>query len=1029
MTSFFMFFVRNHKFAILFSVMLILLGVNALYKTSKNVFPKVDFGTVLVYTLHPNASPADIELSITNKIEDAIDGISGIDEYVSDSIESVSRITIKLDPNIDNDDEVVQKIRDAVSSISDFPADLEKLPKIIRLTSGDFPFMDVAIGSDTLDYGALRAKAKELKRQLLAIPGMAAVTTYGYKEREVHITADPQKLATYELTITDITQAIRDQNVRTSLGTVENTTDEKAIVTLAEIRDTARIESLILRTTFEGTPIRVRDVATVSNGFDDTPQRARLNGSRAILFTLIKNDSSDLLELATRVKTFLKAENERQSEALITYTRDMSKYLENRFNVVKNNGIIGLLLLLLVLGVFLDRRVAFWVGLSIPVIVYGVFWLLPFFVPHIDIISLAAFIIVMGIIVDDGIIIAENILRRREAGDTPIMAAVNGVSEVFGPVLTTILTTLVAFGPMFFMPGIVGKFIVVIPLVITLALFLSLLEVTIALPAHLAPSLKKIAPAQPTGSWFGRFRAGFEKKITAWLKWRYVIVLGYFLLFAGSVIFTLKYKNIVLFPSSQAEIIFCQIELPVGSSLDRTNRVTKQVENIIGTLPSSDLDAYLSRIGLKGKDEDSSSESARHTQIAIYLTPYSSRDRTAEDIRKTLREKSRAITDATVRYTIQAGGPPVGEPIEIRVSHFDNDTRRDIASNVVALLADTTGAFDISRNDTLGKRRIEMVMDHDKIKRLGFTAQQLSNQVKAAYSGAVAGSVRLDNEDVDFKVWLTKADRSSLATLSALPVRNNSNRMMQLGDVVALSIREGVANFSHINGERTTTIVANTDKSVLSPIEVYQTLTPILSDPDFTRGGQIRFGGESEETKKSFIELGKLFIIALIGIYFLLVLLFNSFGQPLVIISCIPLGLIGVIAAFTIHQQDLGFFAMLGSIGLTGVLVNDSLVLVDRINRLKKEQPDTPLKTLVATGAAERFRPIVLTSLTTVAGVLPLAYGWGGEDPFISPMGLALGYGLLFSTPLILVYIPAMVLIYDDIIRLVSRLFHRLKSR
>ncbi len=1029
MKAIFRFFCSNHMFAVLFSLMLILLGLFSIISTPKDIFPKVDFGVVAIYTIYPNASPSDVELNVTNKIEDEIDGISGIKEYSSSSLEGISRVKITIDPDTPNEDDVIQRIRDAVNNISNFPSEVEDRPMIIKIDSSTFPFLEIGFSSSTLSYRELREAAKDFERRLKNIPGVSGTQKYGFRDREIRINVDPKKMQEYELPINVVREAIYANNIRKKVGTLKHPTKEKAIVSLSELKKLEDIENVILRSSFLGKLIRIKDIATVTDSFESSNQSARMNGHNSILFTTFKTQSSDIIGLSKAVKTFLEEENLNNDSISITYSRDMSKYLINRYNVVKNNGLIGLLFLLIVLGIFLNLRLAFWVAVSIPVIVYGVFWIITFFIPSIDIISLAAFIIVMGIIVDDGIIVSENILRRRELGDSPLDAAVNGISEVFGPVLTTILTTLVVFAPMFFMPGIIGKFIFVIPLVISLALILSLFEVTIALPAHLVPSLKKIKPNKASRNWFDKFRIYFQGLTQKLLRFRYLIVTAYILLFAGSVYYALNYKSFVLFPSGQAELIVAELEMPVGTSIDTVSNTITPIESHISSLPENELDAYSTRIGAKGRNDDNTSESVRYAQIRIFLTPYTKRNRTATEIANELTSKT-ILDKGKITFNVVGGGPPVGRPIEVRVSHFDNEQRTQLTNTIITDLEKQPGVYDITRDDIKEKPRINLQFNKEKIHRLGLTIQQITTTIAIAFNGQNVSSVRLNDEDVNIRVLFDEQSHYNIKTLTSMPISNNQGRLIPLSELVSFITIPGVPNFYHIDGKRTTTIFANIDKSKNTPINIYKTFTKNYSDPAILNGGSVSFGGESEETNKSFQDLFKIFMIAILGMYFILVILFNSLTQPLLVISCIPLGLIGVIFAFTIHNEDLGFFAMLGSIGLTGVLVNDSLVLVYRVNRLRELHPNDTILSIVSQGTSERLRPILLTSLTTVAGVLPLAYGLGGSDPFISPMGLALGYGLLFSTPLILIYIPCMYLIHYDFLNIgnkISQLFTREK--
>lgn len=1019
MTSFFRFFASNHLFSVLFSLMLILLGINSINNTPKDMFPKVDFGVVVIYTVYPNASPLDVELNVTNKIEDKIDSISGIKEYSSASVEGISRVKITLDPDYPNEDEVVQKIRDEVANITDFPNDVDENPVVIKLDSSQFPFLEIGFSSETLSYADLRKASNEFERKLKEIEGVSKLQKYGFLDREIKIFVDPKKMNYFDLPITAVSEAILVNNIRRSVGTLKSNTSEKTIVSLAELKTLDAIENIILRSTFEGRLVKIKDVATVSDEFEKPTQIGRMNGKPSILFTVFKSQNSDMIELSKTVKELIKHENKSLEAIDVEYSRDMSKYLINRYTVVKNNGLIGLVFLLTVLGIFLNLRIGIWVGISIPVIVYGVFWLLTFFIPSIDIITLAAFIIVMGIIVDDGIIVSENILRRRELGDSPVDAAVNGISEVFNPVLTTILTTLVVFFPMFLMPGIIGKFIFVIPLVISLALLLSLFEVTIALPAHLVPSIAKVKPNKSTRNWFNSIKNKFKTFTEKILRFRYIIVIGYILFFSFSIYYALNYKNFVLFPSNQAELIIAELEMPVGTSIEEVAKVVSHAEKQILSLSKNEFDAFSTRIGAKGRDDDNTSESSRFAQLRIFLTPFRQRTRDASEIADEL-TKNTNLTSGKINYNVVGGGPPVGRPIEIRVSHFDNEKRSKLTDSIIKELEAVDGITDIVRDDIKEKSRLQLLFNIEKLNRLGFTISQITQTVAIAFNGVDVTNVRLNNEDVSLRVIFNEESHYNINTLKNMPISNAQGRLIPLKNLVDFEEIPGVPNFYHIDGNRTTSIYANVDKTKTTPLAIYQIFSSKFKDSDSINGDIISFGGESEETKKSFQDLFRTFLIALLGMYFILIVLFKSLTQPLLVISCIPLGIIGVIFSFVIHNQDLGFFAMLGTIGLTGVLVNDSLVLVYRVNKLKELHPTKSMKEIVSTGTAERLRPILLTSLTTIAGVLPLAYGLGGSDPFISPMGLALGYGLLFSTPLILIYIPSMYMIHDDILNFIQ---------
>ena len=625
-------------------------------------------------------------------------------------------------------------------------------------------------------------------------------------------------------------------------------------------------------------------------------------------------------------------------------------------------------------------------------------------------------IIVIGVVVDDGIIVSENIVRKAELGQSPIEAATNGISEVFLPVLTTILTTLIAFSPMFFMPGVVGKFIYVIPLVITLALFISLLEVCIALPAHLVPGLKHLSSKKrKANTFFDKIRHKFNVTIDFLLKHKYKLTVSYLILMFSTFFLAFKFMDFVLFPGNTADYIFIQVETDKDSSINKTEKVVSRVEKYIKTIGKEDLDAFISRVGFKGTDEREFKYEKNFAQIVLFLTPFTTRDNSADDIADMLREQTKNIEDLVdIKFNVFSGGPPVGRPIEMQITSSNDADRKRVTQEIFDFLSNLDGTQDLNRNDTLNSDQIELVFNYERISRLGLNVADISTTVRTAFRGLTVTNIRVDNEDIDYKLMFSKSDRAKMSSLENLRISNATGQLIPISSLVSFKTVPGYPNYYHYEGKRSTTITGDINKKVSTPLKVYATVKEKFKDLEFS-STKVTFGGETEETNSSFRNLFKSFIIAVIGIYFLLILLFNSFTQPLFVLFSIPFGLLGVVLAFAIHGEPLGFFALLGTLGLVGILVNDSLVLVYHINNLKKENPDKTLHEVVVIGTTNRLRAIMLTSITTVVGVLPLAYGIGGSDPFISPMGLALGYGLLFSTPLTLLFIPASYLITEEI--------------
>jgi len=1025
MSAFFRFFVRRHMLASVFTIMMILLGISTLLQIKRDIFPEIDFGQMIITTRYPGASPEDVELNVTNKIEDEIKGVSNIDKITSYSMEDLSIVTIEIDIDADDVDEIKQDIREAVNRVTDLPQEVTDAPLITDVKNEIMPILEVGMAAD-MPYRDLREMARLFKKKLENVPGVSSVEENWYLDREVRIEVDPDAVEKYQVSLEEIARAIRQRNIRSTGGSFDSYTSAKTLMTLAQFDNPKQVKDVIVRSTFDGPAVKVGDLARVVDDFEEPNIISRMNGQPAIAFTVLKTKSADIIRTVDAVKKLV--EKERQllpDNAEIIFGNDMSYYVRNRFSVVLSNGLIGLMLVLIVLAVFLNLRTAFWVALSIPVVLLGVVLLLPVTGAYLDVIALTAMLLVIGIIVDDGIIVSENIVRRRELGDSPLEAATEGLREVAKPVFTTIITTFLAFAPMFFMSGVMGEFVFIIPLVISLAVFISVGEVVIALPAHLVPGLKKIkvgSSGSAGRAWFNAVREVFRKYFYYVVKFRYGFILLTLALFAGSIWYAVNHMSFILFPKSAADNFMVYAETPVGSSLEMTSDKMKGIERRIKELPPSELASFTTRVGSHG--ERRPGENEHWGMIRVNLTPYARRGITAEEIVERIRPATDTLDGfEKVIFSIEAGGPPVGEPITLRVVGSDDEVRRRLTDSVVAVLSSIDGVKDIDRNDKRGKEQVRMDINYPRLSRLGLTVADVARTIRIAYDGDIVTSVRYGEDDTEFRVILEEKFRTDTRYLSKLQIPNQQGRLIRLGEVATFDIGPGPGSYYHFDRERTTTITADVVKDKITPLAATNSVVNAFDLDHDWPGMRFAIGGEAEETSTSMRSLLIAFIIAVIGIYFVLMLLFNSVTQPLIVMIAIPFGIIAVIIAFALHAQPLGFLAMMGLIGLSGVVVNDSLVMVNHINDLRNQNPDGNLVEIVTLGTSNRLRAVTMTTLTTAVGLIPLAYGIGGSDPFIAPMALALGYGLLFATPLTLVLVPCLYTVRADIVGLFGRIF------
>lgn len=1026
MRNFFGFFAERHLVANLFTIIVLLLGVSTLFTIKRDIFPNVDIGQMVITTWYPGASPEDVELNVTNRIEKELKGIVDVKRVTSVSSENISSIMIDIEPDAEDPKETKDEVRRAVGVVSDLPAEVTENPNVLDIKTPFDPFIEVGIAGD-IPYRELREVARLFEKKLENLPGVSRTARLGYRDREIKIEISPDSLVKYQVPLRDIISAIQGRNIRATGGSLESYTSEKNVVTLSQFHDPKEAEEVIVRSTFDGPSLKVKDLARVQDGFEEEKVISRMNGRKAISFLVFNKPSSDVIRTSERVKQLIEREQDKMPEGVeIIYSNDTSKYVLSTFRTVIFNGSIGLALVVVLLALFLNIRTAFWVAIGIPVTFLGAIFLLPVFGVYLDTIVLTALIIVIGIIVDDAIIVSENIYMRRERGESPLESGINGINSVYRPVLTTILTTFIAFAPMFFMPGMMGKFIYVIPLTVSLALFISMLEVSIALPAHLVNSLEKSSAPQEamsSGRWLNLVKRAHGWLIVYFLRARYLSVLLFLGVFVGALYLAATSLNFVLFPTKGAERFLLSVELPIGSSLQASSDKVEQIEKIILDLPKSELDSFVTRVGLSLIMGGPPKRGEHYATLIVNLSPWSERDRTADQIVESIRKKIVKIDNIShITFSVDSGGPPTGKAVTIRIIGSGDSMRAKLTGEVERYLKTIKGVKDVERDDGPGKKQVRIKIDYDKLARMGLTVADIAQNIRIAYDGQVVTSVRYGDEDVDFRVILEEKARKKLSYLNTLSIPNRRGRLIALKEVAKLEIGPGPSDIHHFDMERTTTVTADVLQDLTTPLQVTSDLLENFDlDKDYP-GMRFIVGGEAQETEESMHGLYIAFGMAAVGIYFLLILLFNSATQPLVVLLAIPFGMVGVIGAFLLHGEAFSFFAILGVVGMSGVVVNDSLVLVNHINQLRRKDPSAKTLDLVAQGASDRLRAILMTTLTTVAGLLPLAYGIGGSDIYMGPMALALGYGILFATPLTLILIPCLYMVGDDLRRVFSRI-------
>ena len=1012
MNAFLNFLVRQKKLALLFTLSIVILGFMTLQKIQRDTYPVIEFDRLSINTSYPSASPRDVEKNITNVIESKIKGIYGIKELTSTSSEGSSRINIEIDEEVDDIQEVKDSISEAVNEIEDLPEDAND-PRVVDRTSTEWPILTIVIGGDSINVETAKAIANNIEKNLSLIDGVSSVNVSGDSEREVQIRINPEKLLQYQLSFDQVRSVIADQNVRSAIGDNNQGRNQKNIVIISEYETMESLENVVVKSSFDGPTILLKDIATIDEGEIGFNTVTRINGTKGYILKVTKTEKADVIRTIEKVRATLDVLKESYPSNLnLIVTDDRSKPVSNRLNIVMNNALMGLALIMVVLGLFLSLKTAFWVAVSIPVTLLGTVAFLGFAGETINLISTIGMVLVLGLVVDDSIIIAESIHHFKEKGGDVYQNIVDGLKRVIMPVITTILTTVLAISTVLLVSGTTGKFIYILPITVICALTFSLLEVSIALPAHMSGS-----EAKKQKTWFKPVERWFEKALLVILRWRFIILSLFIALLAFSAYIGTKEISYIQWPSSGTNSINIRVQTPLGTPVETTEQSIIKIDEIIMDKVGSNLDFFTSTIGSRGSNR---------AAIAITLIPANDREVTAKDIIEILKAETEDIEGVSrINFRTNRGGPRGALDIELSLIGSNDVQRQAAVDQLEKILNSFEGVSDIDRDDDLSKNRIEVLLDYESMARLGIQYQQVYSHLRTIYSGMDVSDVEFNNASLNVKMYLGDSNYSD-DYITKTSIRNNQGRMIPMSQFANVIETQGDPNYKHLNGERVVKVSAAVEDTITTAQSVSKRALDELDLINNFPEVRVIEGGSSLEAKEALSDFSLALGFAVFGIYMLISLLFNSYSQPLLVILSIPFALIGVVWAFFFHSETFSFFVLLGVLALVGVVVNDSLVMISHLNFIKKNKDmDASSIEWIAKGAKDRLRAVILTTLTTLAGVMPLIYGFGGKDAFLQPMVMALGYGLLFGTFVTLILLPCLYSINLD----VSNWFSRLKTR
>ena len=1029
---------RNGVASNLLFILIFLVGGISAFAVVQEVFPEFSLDAVQVRVEYPGSTPEEIEESIVQRIEDRIQGVEGIDRILATASENFGIVTAELQRGADAA-QVRDEIKQEVDRITAFPEEAEQ-PTVTEL-SNRRQVLQVAIYGRASER-SLKEAAKQLDRELTQYPEISLIERAGIRDYEISIEVDRQTLRTYGLTLPEVAGLVREGSLDLPGGEIETADEQILIRTMGQNYTKQDFEDIVLLSQSDGTQLRLGDIATVVDGFEDADLITRFNGERAAFLQVFRTGNEQVLRNVEVVENHLDA-NFRPSlpdGIQVGIWQNQAEDLESRLDLLIKNGLLGLLLVIATLMLFLNPRLAFWTSVGISLSFVGTFAVMYLLGVSINLISLFGFILSIGIVVDDAIVVGENIFAEQEKGADPTEAAVTGANRVAAPVIFAVLTTVAAFAPLLFIEGTLGKFLGDIPFIVIVVLLLSLVEVLFILPYHLSTAktppekddnafirrLKKIQ--QRFADALDRFINGPLQRALKYSTSQYGVVLctGIAVLIIIGGLIAGGYVRFSFLPTIEGKLVTARLELPVGVTATQTQRITDQLE-AAGRETAEDLQADLAAshpdivanvftsIGQQPQanagpaDAGSGLIDPRLAEVSFELIDPEEREVTARAFEQAWRD--RFEEPAGIRsLAFSADVVDLGDPVAVELAADDAETLSSAVEALQDSLRQFTGVFDVENDQQAGKREVQLAL-RPEARTLGLTLNDLAQQVRAGFFGAESYRLQRGEDEVQVFARLPEHERRAITDLETYRIRTAEGAFVPLGDVATADIGFGPSQINRRGGRRVITITADVNEEVVTGQEVNGVLEArILPAMQGTfQGLDFSFEGEQREQQQALGSLLIGFAIALFAIYALLAIPFRSYIQPLVIMSVIPFGWAGAILGHLLLDIPIGLLSIFGFVGLSGVVVNNSLVYIDFANEEFASGKSWP-EALVAAGKS-RFRPILLTSLTTFLGVFPIIIETSVQAQFLVPLAVSLGLGILFTLPVVMLLIPAFAML------------------
>ena len=1033
-------FARNGVAANLLLVVIVVAGAITLTDLKQEVFPEFSLDIITVTTQYRGASPEDVEEGVCVRIEEALQGVDGIKEMTATATEGSASIVLEVLAGYDVR-AVLEDAKTSIDAIDTFPEEVEK--PTIREVSSRNRVIEVVI-SGNADLGTLKRLGQRVRDELTALPEISQADLLNVPPYEISIEVSEEAMRRWGLTFDRVANAVRAFSVDLPGGSVKTETGEVLFRTKGQAYSGEEFEGLVLLTRPDGTRIHVRDVANVIDGFEEQTVAANFDGKPSVTVKVFRVGDQNAVTIAEVVHEYVRQAASWMPEGIeIATWQDDARLLKGRIDLLVKNAYTGLILVFVVLALFMRVRLAFWVTIGIPISFLGSIALMPVFDLSVNMLSLFSFILVLGIVVDDAIVVGENIYATQQRTGKGMSGAIRGCHEVLVPVAFGVLTTMAAFTPMLFVPGIMGKVIWILPMIILPTLFFSLIESNLILPRHLSHfrAARAGEPAGPVArAWNGFFdlfsdgldwfiRKAYRPVLRAALEWRYLtlsVALFTVLLTAGMV--GAGIVRFILFPDVGSDAVVGYLTMPRDASaestragLDRLERAVEELRRDFAREGQDPVAHVMTSMGqhpfraVQGGPMGTISAATGDYlgEVNLGLVPAEDRGVPAARIANAWREKVGEIPGAvelSIQYDLIGGS----KPIDLRLSGPDLAGVREVAGLVKARLAEYPGVKDVSDTYRAGKPELKLALTPEG-QALGLTLQNLGRQVRQGFFGEEAQRIQRDRDEVRVMVRYPQGSRTSIGDLEQMRVRTPGGSEVPFSTVATGSVGRGPASITRIDRQRSINVQADLDDTVTTLTEVVGALDAEFLPDLMARhpGIQYSFEGDQADFSESTAGLLEGFGLIMFVMYGLLAIPLKSYWKPLLILSAVPFGMIGAIWSHVAFGLSVSFMSMCGMVAVAGVVVNDGLVLVTFINRRSRKRH--AIHEAVREAGEARFRPILLTSLTTAAGVTPLMLEKSLQAQFLIPMAVALAFGVLFATLVTLLLVPSLYLILDDV--------------